>query len=60
MLTMLQFDALVSELLRLGFDEEAASRHAARIGDTPETDEQGRVVIRDEAGRILVRLPPWQ
>lgn len=34
----------------------AASRYAVLIGDTPEVEEDGRVIVRDDDGTILARV----
>ena len=40
----------------LGHDAETAAAHAARIGDTPELDEAGFTVVRNEQGERVARL----
>lgn len=50
------FNELVDQVMALGFSEERAAELAARIGDTPELDEAGLVVVRDGAGHIVERL----
>lgn len=57
MLTPIQLDALASEIERLGYDRKTAGHYAALIGDTPAIDEQGRVVVEEDDGTELARLP---
>lgn len=52
--TMLQ--TLVDGLLAAGVPEDRAEEYAALIGDTPEV-EGDEVLIRDEAGVVLARVP---
>lgn len=60
MMTDAEFNKLIDRIIALGFGEEQACALAARIGDTPEIDERGRTVVRDEAGAVLARLElPW-
>jgi hypothetical protein len=56
MITDEGFDALVDEIMALGYGEETAADYAARIGDTPELAEDGRIVVRDDAGNEVARL----
>jgi hypothetical protein len=39
-----------------GLSEETALDYMARIGDTPELAEDGRVIIRDDSGQEIARL----
>lgn len=39
-----------------GLDRETAERYANAIGDTPEVDGKGLVVIRDGSGEIIDRI----
>jgi hypothetical protein len=39
-----------------GLDPETAERYANAIGDTPEVDAQGLVVIRNGRGEIIDRI----
>lgn len=41
------FNSLADAIARLGYDRETADHYAELIGDTPVTDEQGRIVVRD-------------
>ena len=50
------FGELVDEIKLHGYDEETACGFAARIGDTPELDAQGNVLVRDKAGKLLATL----
>lgn len=50
-------DALAAEIMALGYDEETAGDYAAYIGDLPIKDEHSNIVVRDEDGRELARLP---
>ncbi len=57
MLTEDGFDALARAVAELnGLDIEQARRFVACVGDTPELDESGLVVVRDEEGGIIARL----
>ena len=56
MLSEEQFYALMERIERLGYDEETAARFAARIGENPCRDEQGRIIVRDTQGREETRL----
>lgn len=40
----------------LGLDPETALAYADTIGDTPEVDADGKVVIRDNANVVIARL----
>jgi hypothetical protein len=40
----------------LGLDAKTALKYADFIGDTPEVDADGKVVIRDTKNRIVARL----
>jgi hypothetical protein len=51
-----QFRALIKEIQSLGYDEETAGDFAVIVGDTPALDENGLVVVRDGAGKVLARL----
>jgi hypothetical protein len=54
-----QFNEAAKNLARLnGLTEERAQELLARVGDTPELGEDGRVVVRDEHGREIARLIP--
>jgi hypothetical protein len=45
------FDQLVEEVAQLnGLSEDVAADLVARVGDTPETDDQDRVVVTSEDG----------
>jgi len=50
-------DDLAAEIMSLGYDEATASDYAALIGDLPLTDEAGKIIVRDETGTELARLP---
>jgi hypothetical protein len=55
-----EFDLLIDRIMALGVDEEKAAVMARLIGDTPELDADGKTVVRDGAGEILIRLAlPW-
>jgi hypothetical protein len=49
---------LALEIAAQGFDHATASQFAVLIGDTPIRDSAGRIVVQDDAGRILATLPP--
>jgi len=50
--------ALVQEIESQGYDRVTAGHYAALIGDTPEFDGSGYVVVRDDGDKILARLKP--
>ena len=51
------FDRFIRDLAQLnGLDEATAGDYAITIGDAPETDSEGRALIRDESGTIITRL----
>jgi hypothetical protein len=57
MMTESQFKKLAQDLARLNnLSPEIAGRYAVLIGDTPEMDEDGLLVVRDNAGDILATL----
>lgn len=57
MLTPKEFDEQAAELASANhLSTELASKYAALIGDTPELDDQGKVIVRDENGFELARL----
>jgi|GEM_PF-2506721 len=39
-----------------GLSEETALGYMARIGDTPELAEDGRVIVRDDSGAEIARV----
>jgi hypothetical protein len=47
---------LARQIMAQGFDERTAGLYAALIGDTPLSDGQGNLVIRDIHGRELARI----
>ena len=52
-----EFAALVNRIRNaLGCGKDLAGDYAAAIGDSPEI-QNGNVVIRDESGRIIARVP---
>ena len=52
-----EFAALVNRIRNaLGCGKDLANDYATAIGDTPEI-QNGNVVIRDESGRIIARVP---
>lgn len=51
-----QFEAMVAEIAALGYDRETATYYAARIGDRPIVDQDGKVVVTDEYGKVVDRL----
>ncbi|HWD19922.1 MAG TPA: hypothetical protein VHB20_11655 [Verrucomicrobiae bacterium] len=57
MMTPAAMGNVVAELVRRGFAAETAGRYASLIGDTPETDAEGRLVIRED-GNIIDRIGP--
>jgi hypothetical protein len=57
---MMEPDALddtANRIRALGYDQETADNYAVAIGDCPEYDDNGQLIIRRE-GRIVDRLPP--
>lgn len=48
---------LIREIMSQGYDKETASRYAALIGDTPELDPAGNVIVRD-GDQVVVTLKP--
>lgn len=56
-MTESDFNDLVSEITRQGYEPAEAARLARLIGDTPVMDEQGRVVVFD-GEREVARLQP--
>ena len=56
MLTAAQFAALVSAIEREGIDPITAELYAILIGDTPERDEFGKVIVRGDNGNVMARL----
>jgi len=50
------FSHLIRDIQKLGFDEQTAGDYAVAIGDTPELDDQGLVVVRSDDGSVLARL----
>ena len=58
MLTQEGLNDLASEIMALGYDEETAGTYAALIGDTPEFDADGLVIVQDgekELARLKLR-----
>ncbi len=51
------FNRLVDEIMAQGYDEKTAAHYAALIGDTPLTDADGNIVVK-ENGREIARLRP--
>jgi len=49
---------LARQIMEQGHDRQTACHYAALIGDTPLTDEQGKIIVRDRHGRELARLQP--
>lgn len=37
-------------------DRDTAADYASRIGDTPELDDNGRVIVRDDNGAEIARI----
>lgn len=56
MMSETEFNRLVVQIMDLGFNEETACDYAQRIGDTPENDEAGLVIVRNDAGEVIARL----
>ena len=56
-MTRESLDELAAEIRGLGYDRRTAGHYAALIGDTPMGDDQGRIVVIDEQGKELARLP---
>lgn len=56
---MMDFEAfkqLAARIRALGYDADTAADYAGRIGDTPELDEAGLTVVRDDQGAVVARL----
>ena len=49
------FNELIDAIMGQGFDEETAAHFASLIGDLPQIDEQGNVVVMED-GQVLARL----
>lgn len=47
---------IIRELEAQGMTEQQAANLAVRIGDKPEKDGEGNVVVRDEHGNELARV----
>lgn len=57
MLTPNMFDEQAAVLAAAnGISLDLAGRYLGLIGDTPELDDQGKLVVRDENGAELARL----
>lgn len=56
MMDLRQFEALALQIEQLGYPPETAADFAAAIGDTPELDADGLVVVRDATGAVVARL----
>lgn len=50
------FEAFVAEIVLLGYDRDTATYYAARIGDRPIIDRDGKIIVFDLDGRELARL----
>lgn len=48
------FARAIADVNKLEYD--LAADYAARIGDTPELDEQGRAIVRDDNGAEIARI----
>jgi predicted ribosome quality control (RQC) complex YloA/Tae2 family protein len=53
-----EFSKFVDEIMAQGYTEDQASEFASLIGDTPEIDEHGNVIVTDEQGQIIATLKP--
>jgi hypothetical protein len=51
------FHEVVMQIMKQGYSEAEALKFAFLIGDTPMTDEQGRLVVMD-GDMVLARLEP--
>ncbi|HNQ89112.1 MAG TPA: hypothetical protein PKM73_10900 [Verrucomicrobiota bacterium] len=49
-------EELAHGLMKQGLPEETAWDYAVLIGDTPEQDEDGKWVVRDDKGNVLARV----
>ena len=58
MMTPEDMDRTVAVLVRRGLGRERAALYASLIGDTIETDDAGKWVVRDEAGAVIDRFDP--
>ena len=50
------FFALVKAIEALGFDPQTASHYAYCIGDCPIKDSDGKIVVRDDHGKVIARI----
>ncbi len=57
MITNEGLDSLAKEIMAHGFDEKTACRFAGLIGDVPWPDAHGNLIVRDERGHELARIP---
>ena len=57
-MTPSDFNDLARRLAKhLGISRDAAEDLAALLGDVRETDDQNHVLIRDDEGKVLARVP---
>jgi hypothetical protein len=57
MLTPIMFEELAEDLAQTnGLVPDVAGNYMALIGDTPELDDQGKLVVRDKDDAELARL----
>lgn len=57
MITPEDFDSFVQAIADANkLSIETASDYAARIGDTPEIDDNGRAIVRDDNGAEIARI----
>lgn len=56
MMTEEGFRELVKEIMALGYDAHTAAQYAGLIGDTPIRDQDDKIVVEDDHGKVLARL----
>ncbi len=54
-----EFTAAVDRVVAMGYDRETAAYYVSRIGDTPELDAAGKVVVRDHDGNVVAVLKDY-
>jgi hypothetical protein len=58
MMTETGMDERVSVLISRGIPRASAELFISLIGDTPETDLGGKIIVRDESGAEIARIDP--
>jgi hypothetical protein len=52
------FDDMVLALMQRGYTRDQAEDYTSRIGDTPELNQAGQWVIRDDNGTVIDTIKP--